>query len=332
MKEFNQTETLSSASNIEAMALHIAQEAPTLAHLNQAQLEHIAKMVIAQRLTNELNQKVDLATVNYENQKQTFLDDTKSVHTRRAYKSALYKLEAWANKHGKAVVAMNAEDGDNFIRSLKTSERANTSIRRDIAAVSAFFTFLERYYACIKNPIRGTRIRPENKTKNELGIPNLDDMAIIQAAVPPFEKAIIAVLAGRGLRAGALPTLERKKDGKYTGQSKGKTLNGKAGITLPQEALDAIEQAGIDMKKPFAFNRKGEPMTGNAIERRINYQIGKLYKTQKIKVAYSCHDFRHFYAVSEYQKNKDLYRISKLLNHAGVHVTETYLKSLGLAL
>jgi integrase len=145
--------------------------------------------------------------------------------------------------------------------------------------------------------------------------------------LPPLEKAIVVTLAMRGLRAGALTSLELK-DGKYHGKSKGKVLkeDGTAGITLPAESLIAIKAAELDPKKPF--NR----YSADAIERRINRHIGAMYQNGKSSAAYSCHDFRHFFAVQEYKKNKDIYRLSKLLNHAGIQITETYLKGLGIKL
>jgi site-specific recombinase XerD len=222
---------------------------------------------------------------------------------------------------------MTAAQADQFIRDLKGESLAAASIRRDIAAVSAFYSFLERYHAAIKNPVRGTRIRPARENKKETVIPSAPDMDVILAAMPPIERAIVETLSGRGLRAGALPSLERKA-GKYYGKSKGKALkeNDLAGITLPPKALKAIKAADLDLEKPFAWTNAA------AIERRINYRIGKLYRAGKIKAAYSCHDFRHFFAVREYEKHHDIFRLSKLLNHAGVQITQTYLKSLGLKL
>jgi len=38
---------------------------------------------------------------------------------------------------------------------------------------------------------------------------------------------------------------------------------------------------------------------------------------------------RHFFAVTEYKKDFDIHRVSKLLNHASIQVTEHYLKSIG---
>jgi site-specific recombinase XerC len=315
------------AGSPQEMALLIRREAPGLADLAPDQMEMIAKLVMTQRLTAELNTAVDLAGVDWHKEKSTFLGDTKSPHTRRAYTTALGKLEAWASREGMNPLNLAAAHADHFIRALKAEGRAATSTRRDIAAVSAFYTFLERYHAMIKNPFRGTKIRPPNENKKEAVIPTAKDYKTIAANVPPVERAILSALALRGLRAGALPTLELKA-GKYHGKSKGKVLTEgqAAGITLPIAVIEAVKAAGLDVKKPFVW------INANAIERRINYHIGKLYKAGKTGSAYSCHDFRHFFAVQEYKKDKDIVRVSKLLNHANVSITQNYLRSLGVTL
>jgi integrase len=43
---------------------------------------------------------------------------------------------------------------------------------------------------------------------------------------------------------------------------------------------------------------------------------------------YLCHDLRHYYAKKEYEKTKDIYRVSRLLNHSSLTITEGYLRSL----
>jgi site-specific recombinase XerD len=315
------------AANAQEMALRIKQEAPTLADLNPDQLEQIARMVMAQRLTAELNTAVDLAGVDWNKERETFLSDAKSKHTRRAYAASLGRLETWASREGLNPLNLTVANADQFIRSLKEEGRAAASTRRDIAAVSAFYTWMERYHSAVKNPVRGTRLRPPNENKKDIDVPTPKEYKAIIAAMPPIEKAMIATLAGRGLRAGALPTLELK-GGKYHGKSKGKPLreNGTSGITLPPESLDAIKAAGLEPKKPFAG------YSDSAIERRVNRHIGELYRAGKIRAAYSAHDFRHYFAVQEYKKDKDILRVSRLLNHAGIQITQRYLRSIGIEL
>jgi integrase len=315
------------AANPWEIAVRIKQEAPALADLDSYQLEQIARLVMTQRLTAELNTAIDLAGIDWKKERGNFLSDTRSAHTRLAYGAALDRLEAWAEKEKINPLELSKGQADSFIRELRTGTRAAASVRRDIAAVSAFYTFLERYHGAVKNPIKGTRIRPPNENKKETVIPTPKEYQIILSSLPPVEKAIIVTLSVRGLRAGALPTLELKA-GKYHGKSKGKPLkeNNTAGITLPREALSAIMTAGLDVKKPFAL------YSTSAIERRVNRRVGELYQAGTIRAPYSAHDFRHYFAVTEYKKRKDIYRLSMLLNHANVTITQTYLKSLDIKL
>jgi integrase len=61
----------------------------------------------------------------------------------------------------------------------------------------------------------------------------------------------------------------------------------------------------------------------------IRKRTPKLAEAGTISAAYSAHDFRHLYAVTEYRKDLDIYRVSKLLGHASTQVTEDYLRGLG---
>jgi hypothetical protein len=63
------------AASVQEMALRIAKEAPTLADLNANQLEQIARMVMTQRLTQELNTAATLAGIDYHAEKETFLNN-----------------------------------------------------------------------------------------------------------------------------------------------------------------------------------------------------------------------------------------------------------------
>jgi integrase len=313
------------AANAEEMARRIKDEAPTLAQLNDEQLTQIAKIVMTQRLAVELNTAVELSGISWAKEKEIFLNDTKSIYTMRAYASALDRIEAWTRREGLNPLSITAVHADQYIRELKAEGRAPASVIRDINAASSFYSFLERYYT-VRNPFRGTRIRPKQESVKEIVIPSKEEYDTIIDALPPLEKAIVLLLSLRGLRVGALPTLE-KKGNRYYGKSKGKDLmeGDIKGITLPERVIKAIETAGLNQDKPF----KG--MTKDAIGLRVTYQTRKLYHAGQIRAAYSCHDFRHYFAVTEYQKDKDIFRVSRLLNHAGVQITQTYLRSLGVS-
>jgi site-specific recombinase XerD len=214
---------------------------------------------------------------------------------------------------------MTPARADDFIYSLK-GEAAAASVRRDIAACSSFFTWLERRHEGIKNPFRGTKARPSLKTEKALASPKHPaEVRIIIAALPALEAAAVSVMAFRGLRIGGLPGMEITGE-RFKTRSKGKDISGE----MPCNSLAAIKAANaLDKRRPFSG------ITQEALARRIEYHIGKLHNAGKIKAAYSCHDFRHFFAVTEYRKDKDIKRVQRLLFHAGIQITDQYLRGLG---
>jgi site-specific recombinase XerD len=306
---------------VDELAQRIAREIPSLHQLGPEDLGALARVLVGQRLVRDLDRKVDLAGIDYKAEKATFLEQagrTKSPNTRRAYAFALGRLDAFAARRGIELLAMKAKDADDFAYALAAETRAPASVRRDIAAASSFFAFIERRYEAIRNPFRGTKARPEGRAKKEAVYPSQEEAAVILEALPPEAQAAASVMLSRGLRVGALPSLTIW-DGQFKARSKGKDIAGK----LPAEALAAIRTAGLDNRRPFA--KTSETKLADAIRKRT----ARLAEFGTIKSAYSAHDFRHLFAVTEYRKDRDIYRVSKLLGHASIQVTETYLRGLG---
>jgi len=261
-----------------------------------------------------------LAGINYQKEKKTFLDNagkTKSPHTRIAYQSALNRLETWVSTKGINILELRPSQADDFIYFLR-NDRKSASVRLDTAAASSFFTWLHRRHNAVENPFRGTKARPVKEAVREIEIPTAQEVETIINELPSDLSAAVAVMAYRGFRAGIFPTLKITGN-KFTGQSKGKYVSG----ALSLEILNAIKKAGLPLRKPF------DGIKANTLEKRIARAIVKLYETGKVQAKYSCHDFRHFFAVAEYQKDRDIRRVSKLLGHTSISVTENYLKALG---
>lgn len=306
-----------------SLALRIKREAPTLADLAPDQLDQVARLVMAQRLATELNTAVNLAGIDYEAEKKLFLSTagrTNSSHTATAYGYALGRLEAWGAAAGVNLLELTPAAADDFLYRLRSEARAAASIRLDAAACSSFFTWLHRRHTNIENPFRGTKARPGKKAAKKIEIPAAAEIKIIIRELPPYEAAAAAVMAYRGLRAGGLPGLSATGNGKYKTVSKGKEYKT---IEIPPKAMKEIRAAALDLKDPFAG------ILPNTLEKRIARSITKLYRAGKIRAAYSCHDLRHFYAITEYHKDKDIHRVKELLGHASIQITETYLRGLG---
>jgi site-specific recombinase XerD len=284
-------------------------------------LNAIAREVMKRRLVDHMDTAAKLTGIDYETERETFIKNaghTSSYHTRRTYRTAIVKLEQYADTLNKNPLELTTKDADNFIYDQRASGAASATVRVMTAALSSFYSFLERRHDAIRNPFRGTKARPRQKAARNLDIPDADEVKTIIEALPPKQRTAVAMMAYRGLRCGALPELDIW-GGKFKTFTKGEERSG----TFSPEILAAIRSAGLNGKKPF------EGTNANAIERNLNYHIGKLYKVGKIRARYSAHDFRHFYAVTEYRKDHDIYRVSKLLHHSGIAITETYLRGLG---
>ncbi|GHU71019.1 hypothetical protein FACS189450_06380 [Spirochaetia bacterium] len=307
----------STASNVEALARKIKREAPKLQELDRDTLEAIAKIVITQRLTDELNEKVNLADIDYKMEKEIFImacGRTGSNYTHTAYRKSLKVLENYCKKNNINILIMNYAQADDFIYSLKGSPN---SIRLTIAAISSFYTYLERRYSSIKNPIRGTKARPEKKSVKTIEVPDDNEVNIILNSISELEKLAVYIMSFRGLRIGALKTLKICGN-RYFATSKGKQIYGE----FSNDILKIIRKSDLNNKNPFS------DYSVNALKLRIYRQTQKLFNDGKISSAFSAHDFRHYFAITQYQKDKDIYKLSKLLDHSNISITEVYLKSL----
>jgi len=301
---------------VESLVQRIVNESPSLSDLSPEQLDAVARSVILDDLKGDLKRAVDLARIPYADLKTEFLGRAKrkSVHTLKAYQSSIEALEAFAARRGIKVLEMKYKDADGFIHSL---EGSSSTVRLRVAGASAFFSFLDRETeGRVSNPFRGTRERPKKDTETP-NVPSLEDLDKIIPLLKPEIQVAVACMLEHGFRVGALPSLT-VWGGRYTGMSKGKKIDG----NLSVKALEAIREAGLDSRKPF------ENMDANMIRNAFRYVTQRLKKEGSLPEAYSVHDLRHFFAISEYKKDRDIYRLKEALNHASIGVTETYLRGI----
>jgi site-specific recombinase XerD len=258
-----------------------------------------------------MTDKVNIANIDYEAEKALFLrtaGKTDSEQTKLSYGEALRKYEEYAKKNNLNILLMTCGQADDFIYSLDGAPKTK---RLTVAAVSSFYSFLERRYSTIKNPVRGTKARPADTTVKDAEIPTDDEVTKILFSLPTLERLAVYIMAYRGLRVGALTNL--KVWGRnYQAYSKGKEIRG----VFSDGIMWNIKSSTLNVKTPFS----GYSTT--ALKLRVFRKIRKLYEKGNIKFAYSAHDFRHYYAVSEYKRDRDIYKLSKLLDHSNIAITE----------
>jgi len=308
---------LTTNEKVEKMIYNISHNSPELKDLTEEQLELLSKIVITQNLTNELSNLSKINQIDYKMERDIFLlqvSRTGSEYTQSSYYKSLQKLERYTKKNNINILLLTPGQVDDWIYTLTGSSNSKNLV---IAGVSSFYSYLERRYSVIKNPVRGTRSRPVKKPVREIEIPTDMELMTILNSLPELERLAVYIMSYRGLRVGSLKKLKIWGN-KYQSYSKGKTIYGE----FPVEVITNIKSSELFTKNPF------ENLTTNSLKLRIYRQTLKLYKDGKISSPYSCHDFRHYFSVTEYNKNKDIYRLSKLLDHTNISITEGYLRSL----
>ncbi len=131
---------------------------------------------------------------------------------------------------------------------------------------------------------------------------------------------IVHFMGTYGLRIGDVLTVKLEGDDRFSYRQKGGQFRQKDLRPITQEILS--ENAML----------KRQPFRGIA-KSTVQGAIGRLTKELAgrgvIRHAYSCHDFRHFYAIDLYQEAQDVCAVKEALGHATVSVTEIYLVGLG---
>jgi len=311
---------------LEKIEKQLASSAPALHELSKEQIEKVARFALLTKYAETMKKDAEIIAADYQKQFNKFISIQKSEHTKKGYKRAFDCFAKYLLLTGiDNPLKTTPETADNFILWMETEKKAASTIRRNIAAISSFFSYIARYNENIRNPFKGTRLIPKRENKhlitNEIPANNLKlfktEIKTITEAAPEPLKTMIVFMANRGLRAGAFSEMNIDGNRFYT-KSKGKRIAGE----LPEICLDALNAAGLKKTLPF------QGWTTGRISSAFQWIVTKLYNAGKIHYKYSPHDLRHYFALSEYTRTKDIYRLKELLNHANIGTTEIYLKGL----
>jgi integrase len=222
--------------------------------------------------------------------------------------------------------------------------RANSQ-RLVLAAVSAFWKYLEVTEVVQTNPWMGLALPPHEfkhrprPDSDEPTVPVMSDReyteilrslsakrrmkAVTMAEHRMRESArrllpLVRLLGETGLRLGDALSMKLEDGGKASFKVKGGRTRV---LTLPEEVRRRFKSGP---RRPFAdWNLQS---TGAAIAR-----LGATLNAQdRIRHAYTAHDFRHRYAANLYKRTRDVLAVQRALGHASLNVTQVYLQGLGV--
>jgi len=304
------------------MRAHGSDPEEILTGLSDEQVEAIGHAVLFDRMKEYVDQNERVSRIDLAEERKAWLACYSSKNTQIAYGRSLDALEQWCRFSGASLLQLTTKEADDLILAERAKNHDADSIRSIVYACSSFYRFLERRYAFVKNPLRGSRAIPR-KTHSIAVIPSDEEVATLATAA--FRKgddilhAAILTMSLLGLRVGGLPCLVIRGTG-WTTQSKGKGII--ATEPIPYSLKNVLEERGLN---PF----KG--IDSNAIRKRFERLAKSLQTEGQISAVFSVHDLRHYYAEGHYRKHKDIFRLSSALGHSGIAVTEGYLRnSLGI--
>jgi integrase len=110
------------------------------------------------------------------------------------------------------------------------------------------------------------------------------------------------------------------RSGRFSTVTKGKQFTGK---------FDEYEMRLIHENfGPTTGNTVFAEMTANKVKNYFKHFTADMRESGLIRDSYSLHDLRHYFATTEYGKNKDIFNLSHKLNHSNIAVTGAYLTTL----
>ena len=237
--------------------------------------------------------------------------------TARTYRAALETLLTWCDTNRISPLSMNRHLAAEYISFIAKSGVSGATASKQIWAASSFLSWECRRHGWFRNPFLRNWEKPPIEPVRLLRIPTDPEILRILEACAPIDAAAVAVLAYRGLRAGALSSLTIRS-GRFRAKSKGRPISGE----ISSEVLGWITRAGLDLAAPFMG------LSGPIVSHRLADQLAKLFRHGVIDAAYSAHDLRHAFAVREYRRDPDINRVRDLLGHSSVRTTQRYLRAL----
>ncbi len=267
-----------------------------------------------------------------------------SPHTIRNYESDLIQFRDYL-KGGDAEAKVDlgtvtTQGIRGFLSQLFDKEKKKTSIARKLAAVRAFFKFLEKDGALAANPAatistpKLDKTLPRIMTEEEMNdfLNRVAEAASKGESMLRRDRAILELLYASGLRVSELAGLDLRSvnfgDGMLLVRGKGRKERivpfGSKAKQAIEEYLPVREKVLMEMRKTgqtaLFINTKGARLTTRSVDRLLKKYV--LMYGPNVKV--SPHSMRHAFASHLLTEGADLRAIQEMLGHKSLATTQKY--------
>ncbi|MDE2944527.1 MAG: tyrosine recombinase XerC [Gemmatimonadota bacterium] len=232
----------------------------------------------------------------------------------------------WADVHR---VSIRSFMGDLELRGLKRS-----SIARKLAAVRAFFAFLQRTDRVEASPARLVRTPRRDRTLpaflSEEDARELLDTAGAAArrdgsAVALRRWAVLELLYSCGLRLAEVHGLDVTAVDRHTGQVRALGKGGKERVVpLGRRASEALGayfgKRGESASRAAFLSVRGTRLSRRQIQRDVTAQLARVADGDRL----TAHSLRHSFATHLLDRGADLVSVKEMLGHASLSTTRIY--------
>lgn len=257
-----------------------------------------------------------------------------SPHTRRAYRSDLRELAAWAAGRDLDPPDVSYRLLRGFAAGLAARELDRATISRKLAAARGFFDHLRRQGTIASNPAellpnpRGASRLPRVLSPAEMR--GLLDRIPARTPLESRDKTMLEIAYSCGLRCSELVGLELGA-ADFDAETLRVRGKGKKERIVPlgepaQKALTAYLEkarpalAGDDREQALLLSKSGRRLSSSDVTRRLNRWV----KEAAVAGRVSPHALRHSFATHMLEGGADLRSIQELLGHASVSTTQIY--------
>ena len=256
-----------------------------------------------------------------------------SVHTLRAYQSALEKIRTHID--GKPWRSCTAEDFRDYLYRLSKEGAARSYIRLQFSALRAFYKFLQARKKIRANPATEVQL-PKLEKKLPIVLTRTQVKELLAAPLrvkkprnapdwmPLRDAAVLELFYSSGLRLGELAALDVADVDLYTesvrvlGKGKKERI---CPVGLPAlESIQRYRSAAKVHRGPLFINKQRQRIS----PRSIWLIVRRYLRHTSIPITISPHKLRHSFATHLLDRGADLRSVQALLGHASLSTTQIY--------